>query len=283
MKSLTNLLAMLMIILGVTFIAIAATIAAQIYLEKIDTDDLQQITAVLSGKKKLAITPEELIEYQDLKKEKAGREKAADEAAGGIEARKMIENYTASQLQTERERHERILDLIKIEQSKLDTVRAELQSLVDERKKIQTNIELLKQQQTTMAQSQNAAKLRSIIGSADPEIIAEYFSSIPAQEAARLIREYTTPNIIVQVFEEMDAAYVNRILPLLENEYSATPPDEVVRLWKTPGTKHTKTPAEMAVYFRHLSVEQAFSIFRLLNEKDRQDLVYSLLDANPVR
>lgn len=267
----------LLSILALNFLVILIFVASQYKLGKVSKADLVNIVYVLLGKKTYSMTQEELNEYEALRKAREERRELDAIELGGVDTQDMSAAGLAEQIRLLREQQRLAGDELQQQEAGLDRTRREIETLKKEAEAERKKLHAFRLERQRADLSERQAYVRDLLQAMDGEQIANYLVDLArepggAAEAARIMRDHLPANVAAEVVEGIPLPILRQIMPLIENRYAEMQPDMVVKLWTTRDTDDYKSPAEIADYLTHMTVNQAFKIFSLLDPQTRTEV-----------
>lgn len=269
---------MILAIAGITFMGLVTLIVVQLWLGKLDQDDLAEILFVLRGDKRYAMSVSDINEYRKLLKEKEEEEAQATLEEGAADTRAASAAAARQALEIQRENYDVLKAELAKEQEKLrelNTRYAQLKKEVEDARKLHTSVrkqdemvDMAKQSEELMRTLQNmdagdiGAFLEAFMGENSPDVAADY------------LRRYTRPDFRAEVLTEMTPAGREKILPLLANKYAGLTPDQVLQRWRS---EENLTPEQMQLRLLQMPVSQAFGVYLKMNAPVRAKLAPFLL------
>ena len=241
-------------------------------------DDLKDIGQVFVGNRKYVLSREQISEYNELKAERERLLQDLGRADGTDDTRKRSAEALDDMRKQLEERIRALRELRSQHEQHLADLRANIEQIKSEKEKERKALEDWKQQTTKAELSDRHKLMTTTLRAMEPEVLANLLlgnmqKAGGAEENARIIRQYLTPDITAEVMTILPERDMRQIVPLLENKYADMSPEMIVKIWTTPGTADFKTPEQMAIYMRSMAVPQAFTIFTLLDAKTRAELV----------
>ena len=277
----SNFFFIVMSVMALNTLAVGVILALLLGTGRITKNDLYDIAQVLVGNHKYVLSKAQIIEYDNLKKEKAEAERQLAEVQG---TRATREAGARDSMDMKKELEERIRALKDLRQQHENTLVALREQIETARKdyiKEQQKLKDWKKEVTKTELSENFQKNKKILLAMDPQQIANYFLQIlpsaGTPEIARIVHQYLTPEITAEVLAGIPDRELKKILPALEDRYADMTPAAIVRAWTTPGTDNYKTVEQMAALLKHMTATRAFTIFTLLDPKIRAALVQYLI------
>lgn len=245
-------------------------------------DDLKDIGQVLVGNRKYALSREQISEYNELKAERDRLLQDLGRADGSDDTRKRSAEALDDMSKQLEERIRALRELRSQQEQHLADLRASIEQLKTESEKERKALEDWKQQTTKAELSERHKLMTTTLRAMEPEVLANLMlgnlqKAGGAEENSRIIRQYLTPDITAEVMSILPERDMRQIVPLLENKYADMSPEMIVKIWTTEGSADYKTPEQMAIYMRNMTVPQAFTIFTLLDAKTRAELVRLLM------
>lgn len=267
-----------MSIMAVNFLILVITLVVLNRLGICSVEDYKNMLQVLVGNRQYVLSREQIAEYVKLKDEKVAQEKGLDRTEGADSTRQASAEALRDVRKQLEERINALRELRTDQEQKLADLRASIEAVKAEYLKERTNLEDWKKQTTKSTLSAGFQQMQKTLRAMEPDTIATMFTGNMnnpggAEENARLIRQYLTPDMTAEVLSAMTERDVRQIVPLIEDKYSGMNPEAIAKAWSTPGTSDFKTPEQMAQYLRNMTVAKAFTIFLQLDPKTRAELV----------
>lgn len=274
---LSSIFYIIMSVMAMNFLALCIYLIALNQLGFCSLDDYKDIVRVLVGTRKYVLSREQIVEYNKLREEHAAIEKDLGRAEGSISTRQESAAALNDMQKLLEERIAALRELRTDHEQKLTELRANIETLKAEYVRERNNLQEWKAQNTEADQSESYKQMTKTLRAMEPDIIANLFTGNMkrpggAEENARLIRKYLTPDITAEVMATVDTNDMRQIVPLIENKYAGMSPELIVKAWTTPNTADYKTPDQMATYLRNMTVSQAFTIFSMMDPKIRAEL-----------
>ncbi len=268
----------LMSVMALNFIVLSFGLFLLHQLGYYSMTDLKNMAYVLVGNRQYVLSKEQILEYNNLKKEKEELLKDIGRKDGSFETRNKSASALDDMVKQLEERIRALKELRVQHEVRLKDLRNNIEQLKGEYIKERKALDDWKNENTKNELSKRYETMQKTLRAMDPEIIANLFlgnmtQSDGPEENARIIRKYLTPDITAEVMAVLPEKDMRKIVPLIENKYAEMSPEAVVKAWTTPGTDDFKTPDQMAQYMRNMTVTQAFTIFTLLDAKNRAELV----------
>lgn len=268
----------LMSVMAMNFLIICIYLIGLQQLGYCTVDDFKDIMQVLVGNRKYVLSRDQIAEYQKLKDEKTAADKGLERSEGSGETRAASAEALRDQRRQLEERISALRELRADQEQKLTDLRASIEALKAEYVKERKNLDDWKKESTQAELSDSHQRMLKTMRAMEPETITNLFTGNMlrpggVEENARIIRQYLTPEITSEVLGGLNEQYMRQIVPLLENKYAGMGPEAIVKAWTTPGTSDFKTPEQMALYMRNMPVTQAFTVFTLLDPKNRAEVV----------
>ncbi len=278
--TLGSILYIIMSVMAMNFLAVCIYLVMAYQLGFVSLADLEDMAMVLVGNRKYAMTKEQIIEYNELVRDRENRRKALTATEGSDDTR----NASAAALnEMKKQLEEKIRALRELRaqhEIRLTDLRERIESLKKEYVKEKNNLQAWKLENSKVALAEKTDKMGRTLRALDPELIANYFLSISPYDSARSIESYLTPDITAEVMAVLPERNLRQILPLLENKYAGMSPSAIAKAWTTPGTEDYKNPEQMAEYMKKMTVPEAFTVFTLMEPRIRADLVRLLKSTN---
>ena len=278
--TLGSILYIIMSVMAMNFLAVCIYLVMAYQLGFVSLADLEDMAMVLVGNRKYAMTKEQIIEYNELVRDRENRRKALTATEGSDDTR----NASAAALnEMKKQLEEKIRALRELRaqhEIRLTDLRERIESLKKEYVKEKDNLQAWKLENSKVALAEKTDKMGRTLRALDPELIANYFLSISPYDSARSIESYLTPDITAEVMAVLPERNLRQILPLLENKYAGMSPSAIAKAWTTPGTEDYKNPEQMAEYMKKMTVPEAFTVFTLMEPRIRADLVRLLKSTN---
>lgn len=242
------------------------------------TDDLYNMAQVAVGNRKYVLSKSQIEDFNKLKEEKDQLLKDIGRKDGSFETRNKSATALDDMVKQLEEKIRALRELRVQHEVRLADLRNNIEQLKGEYIKEREELSSWKNENTKSQLSARYETMMKTLRAMDPEIIGNLFTGNMvkaggAEENARIIRRYLTPEITAEVMAILPEKDMRQIVPLIENKYADMSPKAVVKAWTTPGTDDYKTPDQMAQYMRNMTVTQAFTIFTLLDPKNRAELV----------
>ena len=278
--TLSGILYIIMSVMAMNFLAVAIFIVVALQLGFVTPTDLEDMMWVLVGNRKYAMTKEQINEYNELVADRERRNTELTATEGTDDTR----NASAAALnEMKKQLEERIRALRELRtqhEQRLSDLRKQIEILKRDYIKEKKNLEDWKLENTKASLDAKTERMGRTLRALDPELIANYFLSIPPSASARTIDSYLTPEITAEVMAALPQRNRRQILPLLENKYAGMSPAAIAKAWTTPGTDDYKNPEQMAEYMKKMTVSEAFTIFTMMEPRIRADLVRLLISTN---
>jgi flagellar motility protein MotE (MotC chaperone) len=265
------------VFLALNFLALVTVVVGQYTTGRLSARELLNVVRVLAGYRVTSLTKAEVAEYRRLLREREERLQTEAEEKGTTPVRYESAEALETRMAMLRENADVLRGLIAKEQEKLETLRARIESTKEELATEREMLAVLKNQQTTVALSENAEETRQVLTALEAEVTAEYLGTLvqrrDTDEAARILREHLPPDQAAEVLTEMEAPARQQILPLLENKYADLSPEAIVQRWTNV---ENPTPTQIAEYLRRMTVRQAFGVYLQLDPARRNEVAQIL-------
>lgn len=262
-------------ILGLSYFSLLLFIGAQVARGQVAPSQLVNVLRVIDGQRMFSMPSKDFDEYREFVKDKDALRARMREEYGPPDARAP----GAQVLAGERQLLEESLAVARSElrQAKDDVLGAQrevkrLQDLLTSERALFANDVA---REAAVRESEMRRRFAALVPSFDAAAMGEMIDRMPADEAARWVREYMPADFAAEALGELPLESRLRIVPLVENPNAGLDPQAAARLFSQrraiEGT-YAMGPREIYQRLRQMNAAQAMATASYLPEELRREV-----------